>query len=122
MSREDAPLLERSNPAKIMPPPPPESLLRTARRYLVGVGLLLGVVLLWTISNFITNSLETGEKAWNKPFLLAILSIQNRKVHEGRADVDRITYIDTSGFTVYLIPTILRYWRGDLARDRKQEE
>ncbi|KAI9632695.1 uncharacterized protein MKK02DRAFT_41004 [Dioszegia hungarica] len=82
-------------------PPAPESLLRTARRYLVGVGLLLGVVLLWTVSNFITNSLETGEKAWNKPFL--------------------ITYIDTAGFTVYLIPTLLRYWRGELHSDKRSE-
>jgi solute carrier family 35 protein F5 len=67
MSQEAAPLLKQPGASEM--PPPPESLLRTARRYLVGVGLLLGVVLLWTVSNFITNSLETGEKAWNKPFL-----------------------------------------------------
>jgi solute carrier family 35 protein F5 len=31
----------------------------------------------------------------------------------------RITYIDTAGFTVYLIPTLLRYWRGDLAQMKR---
>jgi hypothetical protein len=67
MSQEASPLVWR--PLSSDMPPPAKSLLRTARRYLVGVGLLLGVVLLWTVSNFITNSLETGERAWNKPFL-----------------------------------------------------
>jgi hypothetical protein len=68
MSQEAAPLLKRVNEDDM----PSESLLRTARRYLIGVGLLFGVVLLWTISNFITNSLETGERAWNKPFLYVV--------------------------------------------------
>ncbi|WVQ78806.1 hypothetical protein IAT38_000897 [Cryptococcus sp. DSM 104549] len=60
-------------------------------RYLVGVSLLLGVVVLWTASNFITASLETGDDAWNKPFL--------------------ITYFNTASFTIYLLPTIWRRYK-----------
>ncbi|WWD16448.1 hypothetical protein CI109_100874 [Kwoniella shandongensis] len=61
-------------------------------RYLVGVSLLLGVVVLWTASNFITASLETGEDSWNKPFL--------------------ITYFNTASFTIYLLPTLWRRYRS----------
>ncbi|RXK41217.1 hypothetical protein M231_01367 [Tremella mesenterica] len=46
---------------------------------------------LWTGSNFITSRLETGRDSWNKPFL--------------------ITYLNTSAFTFYLIPTWWRYRR-----------
>ncbi|OWZ66383.1 hypothetical protein AYX14_05974 [Cryptococcus neoformans] len=61
-------------------------------RYFVGVALLLGVVFLWTASNFITAGLETGDDAWNKPFL--------------------ITYFNTASFTVYLLPTLWRRRKG----------
>ncbi|WVN90701.1 uncharacterized protein L203_105943 [Cryptococcus depauperatus CBS 7841] len=61
-------------------------------RYLVGVGLLLGVVVLWTASNFITAELETGGNAWNKPFL--------------------ITYFNTASFTIYLLPTLWRKFKA----------
>ncbi|KAK8861635.1 hypothetical protein IAR55_002458 [Kwoniella newhampshirensis] len=61
-------------------------------RYLVGVSLLLGVVILWTASNFITANLETGDDSYNKPFL--------------------ITYFNTASFTIYLLPTIWRKIRS----------
>ncbi|WWC87955.1 uncharacterized protein L201_002855 [Kwoniella dendrophila CBS 6074] len=67
-------------------------------RYLVGITLLLGVVLLWTASNFITAGLETGENSYNKPFL--------------------ITYFNTASFTIYLIPTLWRKYRPSTSNDR----
>ncbi|WVQ64959.1 uncharacterized protein L199_003129 [Kwoniella botswanensis] len=66
-------------------------------RYLVGISLLLGVVLLWTASNFITAGLETGENSYNKPFL--------------------ITYFNTASFTVYLLPTLWRKYRPSTSND-----
>ena len=39
------------------------------RQYLAGVSLLLGVVTLWSLSDFISAALQTGDHAWNKPFL-----------------------------------------------------
>ncbi|WWC60377.1 uncharacterized protein I303_102949 [Kwoniella dejecticola CBS 10117] len=60
-------------------------------RYLAGISLLLGVVVLWTASNFITAGLETGEDSYNKPFL--------------------ITYFNTASFTIYLLPTLWRRYR-----------
>ncbi|WVR03766.1 hypothetical protein IAU60_000761 [Kwoniella sp. DSM 27419] len=67
-------------------------------RYLLGISLLLGVVILWTASNFITAGLETGENSWNKPFL--------------------ITYFNTASFTIYLLPTIWRSYRSSSSRGR----
>ncbi|OCF75035.1 solute carrier family 35, member F5 [Kwoniella mangroviensis CBS 8886] len=66
-------------------------------RYLVGISLLLGVVLLWTASNFITAGLETGENSYNKPFL--------------------ITYFNTASFTIYLLPTLWRKYRPSTTND-----
>ncbi|WVQ93489.1 hypothetical protein IAU59_000563 [Kwoniella sp. CBS 9459] len=65
-------------------------------RYLIGISLLLGVVLLWTASNFITAGLETGDHSYNKPFL--------------------ITYFNTASFTVYLLPTLWRTYRPSSRR------
>jgi len=61
------------------------------REYAIGIVLLLIVVLLWTLSNFVTQDLyETG---YNKPFL--------------------VTYMNTSAFSFYLIPLFLRrWWKG----------
>ncbi|KAF4605323.1 hypothetical protein EYR40_004107 [Pleurotus pulmonarius] len=57
--------------------------------YLLGIGLLLVVVFLWTSSNFITQDLlETG---YEKPFI--------------------ITYLNTSAFVVYLLPFLYRQFR-----------
>lgn len=39
------------------------------RQYLAGITLLLGVVTLWSLSDFISAALQTGHHAWNKPFL-----------------------------------------------------
>ncbi|KAL5518872.1 hypothetical protein ACEPAH_555 [Sanghuangporus vaninii] len=50
--------------------------------YLQGVGLLLIVVFLWTSSNFVTQDLFDG--GYEKPFL--------------------VTYLNTSSFSIYLIP------------------
>ncbi|GFZ42497.1 hypothetical protein JCM24511_00212 [Saitozyma sp. JCM 24511] len=88
MDSESAPLLGK------MPPTTTSRLVDAANRYLVGVALLLGVVILWTASNFITASLETGENSWNKPFL--------------------ITYLNTASFALYLLPTLWKYHKGTL--------
>lgn len=63
--------------------------------YAVGILLLLSVVVLWTASNFITQDLF--EEGYDKPFF--------------------VTYMNTSAFSLYLIPFIIkRAWvryRGD---------
>lgn len=57
--------------------------------YAIGLLLLLAVVLLWTTSNFITQNLFVN--GYEKPFL--------------------VTYLNTSAFTLYLIPySIRRFW------------
>ncbi|OCF38737.1 solute carrier family 35, member F5 [Kwoniella heveanensis CBS 569] len=77
---------------------PARSILAEANlsRYLLGISLLLGVVLLWTASNFITAGLETGDDSYNKPFL--------------------ITYFNTASFTIYLLPTLWRTYRPSSRR------
>lgn len=55
---------------------------RARHDYLVGLALLLLVVLLWTGSNFLTNSLLTS--GWDKPFA--------------------VTYANTSSFALYMVP------------------
>ncbi|PWN44667.1 hypothetical protein IE81DRAFT_320970 [Ceraceosorus guamensis] len=55
---------------------------RRRHEYLVGIALLMLVVLLWTASNFLTNTILTG--SYNKPFA--------------------VTYLNTSSFAIYLIP------------------
>lgn len=68
--------------------------------YVVGIGLLLLVVLLWTLSNFVTQDLYEG--GYNKPFL--------------------VTYLNTSSFALYLLPFLLRHWwsRNELIADQYQ--
>ncbi|KAF8807510.1 hypothetical protein BYT27DRAFT_7189580 [Phlegmacium glaucopus] len=56
--------------------------------YAIGIGLLLIVVLLWTSSSFLTQDLYEG--GYNKPFM--------------------VTYLNTSAFSLYLLPFLLRYW------------
>ncbi|RSH77910.1 uncharacterized protein EHS24_002983 [Apiotrichum porosum] len=86
----------------LLPKMPSIRALSGAHRYIVGVGLLLTVVLLWTASNFITADLETGDDGWNKPFL--------------------ITYLNTSSFAFYLLPGLYRYWKkGTFARDHPHD-
>ncbi|ORX35223.1 hypothetical protein BD324DRAFT_631872 [Kockovaella imperatae] len=58
-------------------------------RYITGLIYLLIVVVLWTVSNFITAALEAGSDTYNKPFL--------------------ITYLNTSTFTLYLLPSLLKH-------------
>ncbi|KAI6005271.1 hypothetical protein F5J12DRAFT_133163 [Pisolithus orientalis] len=58
--------------------------------YIIGICLLLVVVILWTLSNFVTQYMFVG--GYQKPFL--------------------ITYTSTSAFTCYLIPFYLRHLRG----------
>ncbi|KAJ7597151.1 hypothetical protein C8J56DRAFT_919340 [Mycena floridula] len=60
----------------------------SSKDYATGVVLLLIVVVLWTSSNFITQDLFQGGYA--KPFL--------------------VTYLNTSAFTLYLIPLVFRYY------------
>ncbi|KAJ9098132.1 hypothetical protein QFC21_004461 [Naganishia friedmannii] len=60
----------------------PGALSRSQRKFVTGVILLLCVVILWTLSNFITSDLLGG--GYDKPFL--------------------ITYLNTSAFSLYLLP------------------
>jgi solute carrier family 35 protein F5 len=57
--------------------------------YAAGVVLLLVVVILWTASNYVTQALF--QEGFEKPFLM--------------------TYLNTSSFSLYLIPFIPRYLR-----------
>ncbi|KAF8974030.1 hypothetical protein BDZ97DRAFT_1912469 [Flammula alnicola] len=56
--------------------------------YATGISLLMIVVILWTSSNFLTQDLYEG--GYNKPFL--------------------VTYMNTSSFSFYLIPFLVRRW------------
>ncbi|KDQ63625.1 hypothetical protein JAAARDRAFT_53817 [Jaapia argillacea MUCL 33604] len=64
------------------------------RDYAIGICLLLVVVFLWTSSNFVTQDLF--EDGYEKPFL--------------------VTYLNTSAFTLYLLPFLIRRlwsrWKG----------
>ncbi|EMD42193.1 hypothetical protein CERSUDRAFT_147823 [Gelatoporia subvermispora B] len=56
------------------------------RDYVIGIGLLLVVVILWTLGNFVTQDLF--EDGYDKPFL--------------------VTYLNTSAFSFYLLPFLIR--------------
>ncbi|KAL0951043.1 hypothetical protein HGRIS_007783 [Hohenbuehelia grisea] len=58
--------------------------------YAIGIALLLIVVFLWTASNFVTQDLF--DVGYEKPFL--------------------VTYLNTSAFTLYLIPFLIRSYYG----------
>ncbi|KAJ2920180.1 hypothetical protein MD484_g24, partial [Candolleomyces efflorescens] len=71
-------------------PVPPSAAALNKRDYAVGILLLLSVVVLWTSSNFITQDLF--EEGYDKPFL--------------------VTYMNTSAFSLYLIPFVIkRAWK-----------
>ncbi|KAJ2928962.1 hypothetical protein H1R20_g8261, partial [Candolleomyces eurysporus] len=71
------------------PVPPPAAALNK-RDYAIGILLLLSVVVLWTSSNFITQDLF--EEGYDKPFF--------------------VTYMNTSAFSLYLIPFVIkRAWK-----------
>ncbi|PBL00980.1 hypothetical protein ARMGADRAFT_1007061 [Armillaria gallica] len=98
------------------PPPPPQPLLHSRSQsrsrgkliskesllsnkdYTTGIVLLLVVVLLWTVSNFITQDMFEG--GYEKPFL--------------------VTYLNTSSFSLYLLPFLLKrawgYYRDSKKR------
>ncbi|KAI0331943.1 hypothetical protein GY45DRAFT_1400890 [Cubamyces sp. BRFM 1775] len=69
---------------------PRSSYITDRRDYLVGILLLLVVVLLWTTSNFVTQDLF--EDGYEKPFL--------------------VTYLNTSAFSLYLLPYLFRRYYG----------
>ncbi|KIK47282.1 hypothetical protein CY34DRAFT_799438 [Suillus luteus UH-Slu-Lm8-n1] len=56
------------------------------KNYIVGLGLLIAVVLLWTVSSFLTQDMY--DDGYQKPFL--------------------ITYTNTASFVFYLVPYIAR--------------
>ncbi|CAA7266548.1 unnamed protein product [Cyclocybe aegerita] len=60
------------------------------QNYAKGIVLLLVVVLLWTLSNYVTQGMYEG--GYNKPFL--------------------VTYMNTVSFSFYLLPFLLRRWLG----------
>ncbi|CAO1638027.1 unnamed protein product [Parajaminaea phylloscopi] len=74
--------------------------LKQRRDYLVGIGLLLLVVLLWTGSNFLTNNILTS--GWDKPWA--------------------VTYANTSSFALYLIPFALAFRRKGRGSSRRARE
>ncbi|THV04823.1 vacuolar membrane protein [Dendrothele bispora CBS 962.96] len=63
---------------------------RPDRDYIIGIVLLLVVVLLWTASNFVTQDLF--QDGYEKAFL--------------------VTYLNTSAFTLYLVPSVVRLCLG----------
>ncbi|KAH9837075.1 uncharacterized protein C8Q71DRAFT_756716 [Rhodofomes roseus] len=63
--------------------------------YVIGICLLLVVVVLWTGSNFLTQDLF--EDGYEKPFL--------------------VTYLNTSAFSVYLLPYLIRRTMERFRRD-----
>ncbi|KAH8835184.1 vacuolar membrane protein [Flagelloscypha sp. PMI_526] len=72
------------------PDVPDETLARLRKRdRIIGILLLLLVVILWTSSNFVTASLFEG--GFEKPFL--------------------VTYLNTSSFSLYLLPFLFKQWR-----------
>ncbi|TFK57159.1 vacuolar membrane protein [Heliocybe sulcata] len=70
------------------------------RDYAIGICLLLVVVFLWTSSNFVTQDLYVD--GYEKPFL--------------------VTYLNTSAFTLYLIPFSIRLLLGRDVKRRKSLE
>lgn len=97
---------------------PREGLFPSSRRYLVGVGLLLCVVLVRALvapadassGPRPTSSPTTSRRATTVgtshscAFLIDALSVGATLTH-------RITYLNTSSFAFYLIPVAWRYWR-----------
>lgn len=77
-------------PSSATPPTPDGAVSAKKRNFAVGIGLLIIVVLLWTLSNFIIQDLLEG--GYDKPFLL--------------------TYLSTSTFAFYLIPYLVREREG----------
>lgn len=69
------------------------SLIAERKDYVVGIALLLIVVVLWASSNFVTQDLFQG--GYEKPFL--------------------VTYLNTSAFSLYLIPFGLKKLFGENA-------
>ena len=57
----------------------------STRQYLAGVALLLGVVTLWSLSDFISAALQTGDHAWNKPFLYDLFLYTRDEVWSSQA-------------------------------------
>ncbi|KAG5648085.1 hypothetical protein DXG03_007120 [Asterophora parasitica] len=74
--------------------PGPIQILLGQRDYALGIAILFVVVVLWTLSNFITQDIFKG--GFDKPFL--------------------VTYLNTSSFSFYLLPYIVK--KGYLQRKR----
>ncbi|OCH95761.1 hypothetical protein OBBRIDRAFT_787971 [Obba rivulosa] len=72
--------------AGLIPKSRSRSRTESRRNYIIGIGLLLIVVVLWTSGNFLTQDLFEG--GYEKPFL--------------------VTYLNTSAFTFYLLPFLIR--------------
>ncbi|KAF8816466.1 hypothetical protein BYT27DRAFT_7077301 [Phlegmacium glaucopus] len=66
------------------------------RDYAIGIGLIVIVASLWTLSSFVTQDLYGS--GYNKPFL--------------------VTYMNTSTHSLYLIAFLLRHWWNSRKRDR----
>lgn len=72
----------------------------TRSRWTLGLILLAIVVILWVTSGFLVNSIfESGE--YRKPYF--------------------VTYLNTGTFTVYLLPTLLRYLNKSTAQSSKAQ-
>lgn len=72
---------------------------------MIGIALLLSVTLLWNASNFITADMFD---TYNKPFLCVAVFCAYRLANTPF----RVTYLNTSAFSFYLIPVVVkRLWR-----------
>jgi solute carrier family 35 protein F5 len=92
------------------------------RDYAVGIGLLLIVVFLWTSSNFVTQvrsmtlSMKRESSRRCRIYLKGVTrnlfcefgKIQLWRLLNTSSSGDRVTYLNTSAFTLYLIPTLIR--------------
>ena len=94
------------------------------RDYAIGIGLLLVVVFLWTSSNFVTQvkffcflfvlfclicAQDLFEGGYEKPFLYVVLYYYWLFYVRGlKKSFDRVTYLNTSAFALYLVPFLVR--------------
>lgn len=95
-------VLDHSTPRDKSPAP---SIKLSKRDYAIGISLLLVVVFLWTSSNFVTQDLFVN--GYPKPFL--------------------VTYLNTSAFTLYLVPVLIRQlirkpWPSNSVHHNQQHE
>ena len=80
---------------------------RDRRNFAIGILLLLLVVFLWTSSNFITQVRTLIHRITRQKLIPVLQDL----FEEGFDKPFLVTYLNTSSFTIYLIPSLYRYLR-----------